>query len=197
MKEEIATQPKLTPLAERLMPLVEAQTKSEREEDRAATEALSEPMPGPLGRVFTLVPGIKVGKWTVRRFADIDYYMLKDMRHSFSKILKKKMVEAGMDGGTVCDDLPEFYPTGPDMWQLAWIFTRGSSRECEDLVKQSGSYDALKLVAKEEFDNLQMAALLTILEAIFKQVNVYWSANLEYEADKGKESANATANPTE
>jgi hypothetical protein len=179
------------------MPLVEAQTKSEREEDRAATEALSEPMPGPLGKVFTLVPGIRVGKWTVRRFADIDYYMLKDMRHPFSKILKKKMVEAGMDGGTVCDDLPEFYPTGPDMWQLAWIFTRGSSHECEDLVKQSSGYDALKSAAKEEFSSLQMAALLAILEVIFKQVNVYWSANLEYEADKGnsKESANATANP--
>ena len=168
----------------------------DKAEDTAAVQALADAAPGPVKNLIKIGTGIKAGRWVVRRFCDWDYELLKNMGHPFSNVLRNNMIKSGIEIGTEVEDV-KFEPRGPGMWQLAWIFTRGS-REVATKVS-GGDYDALKLAAENEFGECRLIEFHDILKAIFEQVQVYWSPNLEYEPipTDGKEPSQAGANPTE
>ena len=182
----------MTPLAERLAPVLEQISAENRTEDTAATRAASEPLPGPLKVAFATVTGIQAGKWTVRRMCDWDYETLCEVKHPFANELRSFMVKAGLDEATA-EEGEKFRPRGPAMWQLAWWFTRPSA-EVEKVIRTGNAW---KNDAADEFGQCRLLDYKQILEAIYSQVEVYWSTNLGYEPVGNGESAKANPDPTQ
>lgn len=136
-------------------------------EDQAAELALATPRPGPLRDVFSSQPDIKVGKYTIRPFYDLDFEWLQELEHPFASFAV---------GNT--KELEDFVPRGPKGWQLFWLMTN----KIEDIeaVFASGGVKEVNKLARGEFGSYQLGALFKLYEAVVKQLTTYASSVVGY-----------------
>lgn len=160
---------------------IDATQRAQAAEDAAGRQAAATPLPGPLRDVFALVPDIAVGPFKVRPFYDIDFEFLTALNHP----LKDMMVE-----GKISD---KFLPTGAMAWQLCWMMTRPVDEA--DAVFKKGVLE-VNVAARAEFGKLQLPALAKLIEAVIRQMTIYWSPSLEYGAvEQRAEGESVSANP--
>lgn len=146
-------------------------------EDRIGMQAATAALPGPLADVFSPAPDIKVGPFSVRRFVDGDFVALSALGHPLSRFT------------ALADGDYKMEPTGEQCWQLCWLLTR--SRADAKEVFRSGGITGAKDQASDIFGDLPVMALGKIMEAIAKQMIIYASAHLAFEANatEGEHSA--------
>jgi len=156
-------------------------TKEQREiianqklEDLAAVRAAATAKPGPLADIWASTPDIKVGEFVVRPFYDLDFEFFQDLDHPFAAFAMGN-----------ADAIEGFVPRGPDAWQLIWVMTRPVA-EVEALFKTEGR-EAVKQAAKSEFGVYRLGALAALSEAVMKQLAVYASSVVGYEANDHEE----------
>ncbi len=164
-------------------------------EDAVGSAALAEPRPGPLKDVFAVVQDIQVHRWKVRPFYDVDFDFLGALSHPLAVMMKQTL------GGEQSVKMDAALVRGEEAWDLAWIMTR-SPDEVEDTLK-AGGVPLLKQKARAEFSRLRLYGIGMLIEAVFKQVGIYWSPGIEYEeasAPKAGEEASgevvAAASPS-
>ena len=151
---------------------VRAEVDRIRVEDDAGRRALAEPLPGPLRDALAIDGAIKVGRWSVRPFYDIDYEFLSMLDHPLYR-----MMRSAMAGGPEPDD--DMTPRGPTAWELAYILTR--EPDAVEAVIKEGGVAALKENAKREFSRLRkLRELADLTAACVKQMGVYWSPVIAY-----------------
>jgi hypothetical protein len=154
-------------------------------EDEAAKRALSTPFPGALRDAFAIQPDIKVGKYNVRPFYDIDFEFLSALEHPLHKLMVN-----GINGVKVEDN---FFPRGPMAWELAFIFTR-SIDDVEAAFKKG--IPSVKEEAKKEFSRYQIAALTQLSEAVIRQMSLCWEPVIAYGAPAKEGEEAKQPNPT-
>jgi hypothetical protein len=164
-------------------------------QDAAGKLAATDPLPGPLAEAFRPNPDIRVGRWTVRRFVDRDFELLKALVHPLHKMMAAELTGKESDG-------EPYTPRGPALWQLAWLLTR-SVKEAK--AKFKASPDAVREAAEDEFGDCSWPELAALNEAALKQMSIYWSPVLGYgpaakdgetEAAKGDRPFPSTGTPT-
>jgi hypothetical protein len=163
--------------------------------DAAGRMAAADPMPGPLAEAFSPNPDIQVGRWTVRRFVDRDFELLKALGHPLHKMMAAELTGKETDG-------EGYTPRGPALWQLAWLLTRPVK---EAKAKFKLGPDAVREAAEDEFGDCAWPELSALNEAALRQMSVYWSPVLGYgpaakdgetEAAKGDRPFPSTGTPT-
>lgn len=176
-----------------------AATVVQQERDDAVGKlAAAAPLPGPTKQAFSVVPDIKVGTYSVRRFCDGDFLFLSNplvahplMGLSVDKLMKLGQVEIDkLFDSTVAG----VSPSGPQAWALYWILTR-PWKESQAALKDGTIMDK----AAEEFAGLQYVSLAKLFEAAMKQFTEYFSTTVEYgtpsEAKEGEEEAEGQRPP--
>ena len=133
---------------------------AEIQERREATaRASATPLPGSLADAFSLAPEIKVGKYKVRPFCEIDFEFLQALEHPLYE-----MLIATFSGK---ENKADYFPRGQVAWELCYIFTHPID-EVEELFKTGTGY--VKEAAKKEFGKLPFAGVLVLHKAVLKQV---------------------------
>lgn len=146
-----------------------------------AREAAATPLPGPTRDAFAIQDSITVGPYVVRPFVDRDFEILQRLEHP----LHKMMMGADKD----------YLPQGLAAWQLAYLMTN-PVKEVKKLIREKG-ITGFNEAAEDAFEELQLAGLTQISEAVLKQMMVYWSPVLEYGAAKKEgEVAEVRGNPS-
>jgi len=153
--------------------------------DQQAAGALAEPLPGPTRDIFALAQDIKVGKWSVRPFYDLDFVLLEELQHPMANIMK-----ATMSGEEVKDD---YIPSGRTAWQLFWMMTR-PPEETEMLLADNKQNELFEL-ARAEFGKLSFAALVMLYKAVVRQIGICTSGNVAYGAPTEEGEARQAASP--
>jgi len=153
--------------------------------DQQAAGALAEPLPGPTKDIFAVAQDIKVGKWNVRPFYDLDFVLLEELQHPMANIMK-----ATMSGEEVKDD---YIPSGSTAWQLFWIMTR-PPEETEALLAENKLGELIKL-SRAEFGKLSFAVLVKLYEAVVRQIGICTSGNVAYGAPTEEGEARQAASP--
>ena len=136
-------------------------------EDAIGMNAATTALPGPTRDIYAVVPNITAGPFSVRRFVDRDFIFLAMLDHPLNRFT------AMADGSYTLE------PTGPLAWQLFWLLTRPVS-EVKEQFKHGA--ESVKEAAADTFGELQLYALADLLTAAAKQMTIYASAHLEYEA---------------
>ena len=158
------------------------------EQDAAGKEAAAAILPGPLKQAFALNQGINVGGWTVRPFSDIDFEFLATLEHPLSQMYR--------DALRGDETKATFLPSGPTIWQAAWILTRDIDT-VEMLLSQSNGKEQLAKAARSEFGRLPPRILGEFFKAVMKQIEVSSSTTVKYEAAAADgEAAKAKTNPS-
>lgn len=148
--------------------LSQAQLDEEKIRQAAVKQANATPLPGASAAAFKINPSIKVGDYEVRPFFDCDFEFLQDLNHPLHRMV---LGDGNAEG---------FLPRGQDAWTLCWMFTR-SPDDVEDRIKVGLEF--VRSDAKKEFSRKQLAELVAITGAVFKQLEAYWAPVLGYEAD--------------
>lgn len=152
---------------------IAAKVREQRLEDQAAKIALATPRPGPLRDVFASQQDIKVSKYSVRPFFDVDFEYLQELDHPL----------ANCAVGNI-EDLESFIPRGPKAWQLFWLMTTPVVEVDKAFV--AGGPEAVKAAARAEFSKYQLGALYALYQAVVKQLLVYASSVVGYDSDSGE-----------
>jgi len=160
--------------------------KRQKLEDQAARIALAAARPGPLRDVFASQQDIKVGKYAVRPFFDLDFEFLSELEHPFASFAV---------GNT--KELEEFVPRGPQAWQLFYIMTKPVAEVDAEFI--AGGPAAIKAAARKEFAQYQLGGLFALYQAVVKQLTTYASSVVGFDSQEApdkkedeKEAANAT-----
>jgi hypothetical protein len=154
--------------------------------DQEAAQALAEPLPGPTRDIFAVSQDIKVGKWSVRPFYDLDFVLLEELKHPMAKIMKASML-----GENSQDD---YIPSGPTAWELFWVMTR-SIEETEGILLAADGRKALSNRARTEFGKTSFAVLVKLYEAVVRQIGICTSGNVAYGAPTEEGEARQAASP--
>jgi hypothetical protein len=141
------------------------QIRAERERRAAVNQANAAAMPGPVADAFAIMPDIEVGKYKVRPFYDIDFELLASLEHPLERILREQ------DSGTAVPF------RGQAGWDLCWLLTH-TPDECEEAVKDK----SLHAKAKAGFSRMPLSGIMAIVQAVYKQLDAFWSPMLSYEA---------------
>jgi hypothetical protein len=153
-------------------------------EDKAAVRAAATAKPGPLADIWSPTPEIKVGKYSIRPFYDLDFEFFQDLNHPFAAFAMGN-----------ADAIEGFVPRGPDAWQLIWVMTRPVA-EVETAFQETKA-DGVKLLAKAEFGVYRLGALAALAEGVMKQLSIYASSVVGYEGndldEKKKDGQEASA----
>lgn len=165
----MATNPTFNPLLSKEADELAAKIAQEADERDALTkQAMSNPFPGSSGDVFAVPPTVKIGKWDVRQFYDLDVEILKHLKHPLYRDM-----ESGMRG----DKVPsEFTGRGPDAWTFCWLLTRPPD-EAELLLTDT---ETAKKAARREFGVLRLPALFTMVNACTQSMALYSTTALSY-----------------
>jgi len=143
-------------------------------EDSAGRAALATPLAGATADAFAPQPSITVGKYEVRSFVDVDFEFLQWLEHPLYK-----MMTSGLEGKQA-EDAGGFMPRGAVAWQLCYIMTR-PARETAALFRKGG-VQAVKDAAQDEMGEHTIGGLNSLCEASLKQMTIYWSTVIKYEA---------------
>lgn len=154
--------------------------------DQEAAQALTEPLPGPTRDIFAVAQDIKVGKWSVRPFYDLDFVLLEELSHPVAKIMKASMLGE--------DSKDDYIPSGQTAWELFWMMTR-PPEETEGLLLATDGRKALSARARTEFGKLSFAALVKLYEAVVRQIGICTSGNVAYGAPTEEGEARQAASP--
>lgn len=168
-----------------------------KSEDAAATQALGNPLPGPLKQAMAVNQQIPVGRWKVRPLCDGDFEVLVELDHPVRKVMEMQFDMAYKGVAPETDvGFDSYTPRGPSMWQLAWMTTRPALMVRDTL--RDGGIEALKRAAEDEFYDQPAPLLVQIYLAVAQQISVYWSTVISY-GPVGKngedEASDAPANP--
>ncbi len=133
------------------------------------TTANSTPLPGALRNAFKINPDIQVDKYTIRPVVDRDVEFLQELEHPLYRHVM----------GSVQNVIGEII-RGRPAWQLCYLFTH-PFREVKALFK-SGGASAVNQAAEDEFDSFGLGALLEIVTAVMKQMEIYWEPVIGHKA---------------
>lgn len=142
----------------------------QQQEDLAARKASAEVLPGPLRDVFAVQPEIKVGKWSVRPFYDLDFEILQSTQHP----LYEEMM-AGIEGR---ETRQNYLPRGQSAWTLFYMMTRDPEK-LDEQIKADG-LPAIAVAAKKEFGRLQLGAIMELYKAVVHQIQIFSSTAVAY-----------------
>ena len=162
--------------------IIQKRLNAHLEADAVGARAATEPFPGPLRDAFSPQPDIRVGPYTVRAMCDADYEYFSWLKHPLAQLDLKSVIrqEQGDTDAKFEAVLGGILPTGPGIWQMAWIMTR-SIEVCDEQFTKHGA-DSVRQAARLEFGKLQSSALTALYVACVKQFSTYWSTVLEYGA---------------
>ncbi len=130
-------------------------------EQSFATTANSTPLPGPLRNAFKAKQTIQIDKYSIRPVVDRDLEFLQQLDHPLHRHFEKQ--SADVMGEII---------RGRPAWDLCFLFTH-PFQEVKALFK-SGGPEAVKQAAETEFEEFDLAGLISIVMAVMKQMEVYW-----------------------
>ncbi len=162
-------------MGDTIVPLESSDRVAEIQAKRAAvSEANSNPLPGSLKDAFAIAPEIKVGKFTVRPFYEIDFEFLTVIGDPLNMLVET----SGKD---------DFMPRGLPVWQICFMFTNDVDT-VEALLKQG--IEAYNAAAKKSFcTKIQLPGLMEIIKAVLIQRNNYWTPASGYESAEEEEGS--------
>jgi len=146
-----------------------AKTQAVAEEREIIAQANATPLPGALRDAFAAQQDIKVGKYSVRPFYDMDFEILQMLDHPLAK-----MALGGEKYGERIQDL-----RGINSWTVCFMLTHDVDEV--DELSQKGA-EAFQRAARKEFGRLQLGGLLEINKAILEQFGRYFSTVVGLEA---------------
>lgn len=158
---------------------LQEQARHEAEQSAMWRTAAATPLPGITAEAFKIPDAIPVGDYTVRAFCDRDFEIMQGLEHPLYLYMANK--EATED----------YIPRGPQAWNISYLMTH-PIKEIKELIKTEG-YAGLKQRAADEFDECQIIVLISISEAIIKQMTRYWSPVLKFGQNQDDGGGQTTA----
>lgn len=151
-----------------------------QQEKQFIAEANAVPFPGALADAFSPQQDIKVGKYVVRPFYDLDFEVLQMVGHPLAK-----MALGGDQYGEKLQDL-----RGQNAWVACWLLTHDVDEV--DEVSAKGPEYVLK-ASRREFGRLQLGGLLELSKAVLEQFGRYFSTVVGLVAADAEDSASKKA----
>lgn len=145
-------------------------------EQSLVTTANSTPLPGPLRDAFNPRPDIQVDKYSVRPVVDRDLEFLQHLDHPLHRHFTKQT-----------EDIMSQVFRGRPAWELCYLFTH-KFQEVKALFK-SGGPAAVKQAAEDEFEQFDLASLISIVTAVMQQMEIYWSPVIGHKAPDDAEGS--------
>ena len=149
---------------------IDAKLQEQADEDQIGIRAAATPLPGATREAFAIVPPIKIGEFSVRRFVDGDIENLQTTGNAFGEL-----VQAVMSGSK---EEKQFVPRGKDAWELCWMMTRDIDEVDEVLAKDG--VKGITAAARKIFRKHQMGDLAVIVQAVITQFGIYSAPVLGY-----------------
>lgn len=168
-------------MGDTIVPIGQSERVAEIQEKRASVmEANAAPFPGSTRDAFSIVPDIKVDKYSIRPFYDGDYDILTELNNPLSELMA-----ANIEGREAKKD---YVPRGQPAYEICYLFTTA----IEDAVKEikDGTF---KENARNSFFKLRLAGLIEIHNAVMKQLGIYWSTTIGYGASDEEDSSKKNA----
>ncbi len=144
------------------------------EADKIGTLAASAAVPGPMREVWCIVPDIKEGPFTIRRFRDGDFIRLAQLGHPLENFT------------AIAKWLSDPKPSGPEAWLLNWLMTT----PIEEVKKEmQAGVESVRAKAEAVFSELDGYQLAHVMRGIVKQLTIYMGARVDYEPVPTSEAA--------
>lgn len=156
-------------------------------ESTLVQQANATPLPGPLRNAFAIKESIDVGPYKIRPIVDRDFEYLQLLDSPLHYQLEGKEI-----------DMINLI-RGQKAWDLCYIFTH-PFKEIKGVLKGDGGENKLHELAGNEFEEMDIAKMMEVLAAIFRQIEIYWEPVISFkssEMDDSKKNtlADGTVNP--
>lgn len=151
-------------------------------------QANATPLPGPLRNAFAIKESIDVGPYKIRPIVDRDFEYLQLLDSPLHYQLEGKEI-----------DMINLI-RGQKAWDLCYIFTH-PFKEIKAILKSDGGEKKLHELAGDEFEEMDIAKMMEVLAAIFRQIEIYWEPVISFKSSESDDSkkntlVDGTANPS-